>query len=345
MTTRTLITGGSGYFGCLLRDRLLEQGQQVRIFDLIDVPDRPAQVEFVQGDIRNLDAVRRACEGIDIVYHNVAQVPLVKNKDLFWTVNKGGTATLLEAAHAARVKKVVHTSSSAIFGIPSQNPVNWRVELKPVEEYGRAKLAGEEIIRRFCDEHDLDVTIIRPRTVIGHLRLGIFEILFDWVADGKNIPVFGKGDHLFQFVHSDDLADACIAAAARPGFAVYGIGAERFGTMREILEALCRHARTGSELYSVPLAPAVAVMSVLGAVRLSPLAPFHIQLYGRPFYYDVSRAKRDLDWEPKYSNDEMICESYDWYARNKEAIRGQSGASPHRSPVKQGVLSLIKRFS
>jgi nucleoside-diphosphate-sugar epimerase len=317
----------------------------VRIFDLIDVPDRPTEVEFVQGDIRDLAAVRRACEGMDVVYHNVAQVPLVKNNDLFWSVNKGGTATLLEAAHAAGVKKVVHTSSSAIFGIPSHNPVDWRVELTPVEEYGRAKLAGEDLIRRFVDEHHLDVTIIRPRTVIGHLRLGIFEILFDWVADGRNIPVFGTGNHLFQFVHSDDLAEACISAAARPGFAVYSIGAERFGTMREILEALCKHAGTGSKLYSVPLAPAVAVMSVLGTLRLSPLAPFHIQLYGQSFYYDVSRPMRELNWTPKYSNDETICESYDWYMKNRESIRRQAGASVHRSPVKQGVLALIKRFS
>ena len=91
-TTRALITGGSGYFGCLLRDRLRESGAaEVRIFDLVDTEERPSDVEYQAGDIRDPAAVRRACEGIDVVYHNVAQVPLAKDRTLFHDVNYGGT--------------------------------------------------------------------------------------------------------------------------------------------------------------------------------------------------------------------------------------------------------------
>ena len=95
MSQSALITGGSGYFGCLLRNRLLEQGWSVRVFDLVDADDRPAAVAFVPGDIRDAGAIRAACEGADVVFHNVAQVPLAKDRDLFWSVNLDGTENLL----------------------------------------------------------------------------------------------------------------------------------------------------------------------------------------------------------------------------------------------------------
>jgi len=345
MNERALITGGSGYFGCLLRDRLLASGRSVRVFDLVDEDDRSSQVEFIRGDIREYDAVRRACADVAEVYHNVAQVPVAKDRDLFWSVNEGGTENLLRAAAEAKVRKIVHTSSSAVFGVPERNPVDEQTEPHPGEEYGRAKLAAEHLVRRYVAECGLDVTIVRPRTILGHGRLGIFQILFDWVESGRNIPVLGKGDNLYQFVHADDLAEGCILAANRPGPAVYNLGAEHFGTMREILEALCRHAGTGSRVYSLPMAPAVAAMKLTGLLGLSPLGPYHWLMYGRSLYFDISRAKRELGWRPRHSGAEMMCESYDWYLRHKQEVLSQSDRSAHRSAMRQGVLGLLKRFS
>ncbi|MCC6763046.1 MAG: NAD-dependent epimerase/dehydratase family protein [Deltaproteobacteria bacterium] len=342
---RALITGGSGYFGCLLRDRLVARGDAVRVFDLVDVDDRPASVAYVAGDIRDAAAVRRACEGIDVAYHNVAQVPLAKDRALFWAVNHGGTENLLSAARDARVRKVVHTSTSAVFGVPKKNPVDETTEPTPMEEYGRAKLAGEQLVARFAAEHGLDVTIIRPRTIVGHGRLGIFQILFNWVEEGRNIPVLGAGDNRYQFVHADDLADACVRAADRPGSTTYNIGAEKFGTMREVLEALCRHAGTGSRVYAVPMGLATAAMRLTSALGLSPLGPYHSLMYGRSLYFDVGKAKRELAWSSRWSNDEMLCQSYDWYRAHKTEILSAKDASPHRSALKQGVLALVRRLS
>ena len=345
MTRTALITGGSGYFGCLLRERLRAAGVAVRVFDLVDADDRPDDVEFQPGDIRERDAVARACRDVDVVYHNVAQVPLAKDRALFWSVNRDGTESILQAARAAAVRKVVHTSSSAVFGIPARNPVDEGATPRPLEAYGEAKLAAERLIEDAVRRHGLDVTIIRPRTIVGHGRLGIFQILFDWVEEGRRIPVLGNGDNLYQFIHADDLADACIRAAARPGFAVYNIGAEQFGTMRQTLEALCAHARSGSAVYSLPMGLAVAAMRLTSALRLSPLGPYHALMYGRSLYFDISRAKRELDWQPRWSNDEMICESYDWYLAHKAQVLRWTTTSPHRAAVKQGILRLVKQLS
>src|SRR5512138_2811549 len=105
---RNLVTGGSGYFGSLLRDRLLARGQEVRVFDVSDADDRPAGVEFVKADIRDGRAIESACAGCDVVYHCVAQVPLAKDKELFESVNVTGTENLLKAAKGARVGKVIY---------------------------------------------------------------------------------------------------------------------------------------------------------------------------------------------------------------------------------------------
>jgi nucleoside-diphosphate-sugar epimerase len=337
---RALVTGGAGYFGEILVERLRREGDAVRIFDR-NLPDRPAPgVEVVQGDVRDLDAVVEATRG---VFHNVAQVPLAKDRHLFWSVNQDGTRNVLEAALQGRVRKVVNTSSSAVFGVPAVNPVPEDAAAVPQEEYGRAKLAGE----RLCAEYaarGLDVSVIRPRTVIGHGRLGIFQILFEWIHQGKNVPVLDGGRNLYQFVHADDLADACLRAGARRGPRTYHCGAERFGTMREALEAVCARAGTGSRVRSVPMRLALPAMRAASVLGLSPLGAYHALMYGRSMYFDVSRAARELGWRPRYSNEEMLCESYAWYVAHREEVLVRSGASHHRSAVRQGVLRAVHWF-
>ena len=339
---KVLVTGGCGYFGDLLAARLQEAGHGVRVFDLA-APQTPRPgVEYRRGDIRDQAAVASACAGMDWVFHNVAQVPLAKDPDLFWSVNRDGTRVLLEAAAAAGARKIVHTSSSAVYGKPERNPVTEETVPVPLEDYGRAKLAAE----RLCHEHaarGLDVTVVRPRTVLGQGRLGIFQILFDWVSQGANIPVLGTGGNRYQFVHAGDLAEACLLAAAKPGPACYNCGAERFGSMREALEDLCRHAGTGSRVRSVPKAPALALMRLSSALGLSPLGPYHA-MYGEELFFDISKARTELGWKPRWSNSEMMIESYDWYLRNREQVLSARGASAHRSAVSQGALALLRRI-
>jgi nucleoside-diphosphate-sugar epimerase len=338
-----VVTGGSGYFGSLLVRKLRERGDTVRVFDLMDAGDRPPDVEFAPGDIRDLAAVRRACAGATHVYHNVAQVPLAKDRHLFRSVNVTGTENLLAAAVEAGVRKVVYTSSSAVYGVPERNPVTEDMEPHPSEAYGRAKLDGELACRRFARE-GLDVAILRPRTILGHGRLGIFQVLFEWIRQGANIPVLGSGANRYQFVHADDLADACILAARRPGSATYNCGTDRFGSMREVLERLCLHAGTGSRVRSVPAWPAVAGMKLTALLGLSPLGPYHALMYGRSMYFDITRARTELGWQPRYSNDEMFVASYDWYLAHRDEVLRSSGASHHRSAVRQGVLALIPKL-
>ncbi len=338
--TFSLVTGGSGYFGSLLVERLLVRGHDVRVLDLSDATDRPPDVEFVRGDIRDPSAVARATTGVDVVFHNVAQVPLAKDLELLRTVNVDGTRMLLDAARDAGVGKVVHTSSSAVFGVPESNPVLPSTVPEPEEAYGRAKLAAEwaclDAARR-----GLDVSIVRPRTILGHGRLGIFGILFDWIADGADPIVLGNGSNRYQFVHGDDLAEACILAGESTGPGVFNIGTDRFGTMFETLTSLCRHADTGAVVRSVPTSPAAMAMRATAALGLTPFAPYHWLMYAESMWFDIEHARLGLGWAPRWSTDDMFAQSYDWFVEHR-ATTDDTTASHHRRSAKQGILGVIK---
>lgn len=339
--TRSLVTGGSGYFGSLLVQRLVAAGHDVRVLDLVDADDRPAGVEFVAGDIRDREAVRSAVDEVDVVFHNVAQVPLARDDELFRSVNVDGTVVLLDACADAGVGKVVHTSSSAVFGIPRINPVLPETVPSPVEAYGHAKLAAEWACLAAV-ERGQDVTIVRPRTILGHGRLGIFGILFDWIADGADVFVLGDGSNRYQLVHADDLAECCRLAGEHAGPAIVNCGTDRFGTMRDSLEGLCAHAGTGAKVRSLPARPASAAMHAAAALHLAPFAPYHWTMYAESLWFDIDHARELLGWQPRYSNVEMLVDSYEWFLRNR-AETTADGRSHHRTTAKQGVLGAMKK--
>jgi nucleoside-diphosphate-sugar epimerase len=336
-----LVTGGSGYFGSILAGMALEQGDRVRVFDLNPPVPHPG-IEYIAGDVRDRAAVTAACDGADVVLHNVAQVPLARDRDLFRSVNVTGTANVLLAARDRGVAKVVHTSSSAIFGIPDHNPVTEDTPGRPLEAYGKAKLEAE-LLCRDAAETGVDVSIVRPRTILGHGRLGIIAVLFEFVAEGAPVYVLGRGHNRYQFVHANDLADACLRAADREKPAVYNIGAGEFGTMRETLQALVDHAGTGSRVRSLPAGVARAAMRVAAGVGAAPFAPYHWLLYAESLWFDTTRARSELGWAPRHSNASAVIESYDWFL----AHRGDPGAterSHHQSPVKLGLLEIFKHL-
>jgi nucleoside-diphosphate-sugar epimerase len=114
--------------------------------------------------------------------------------------------------------------------------------------------------------------------------------------------------------------------------------------MRETLESLVRHAGTGSRVRSVPMRLAVLGMKVTSSLGLSPLGAYHALMYGRSMYFDISRARSELGWAPRYGNAEMFHESYDWYLANRDQVLRSRGASHHRSAVRQGILELVSRI-
>ena len=336
-----LITGGSGFFGQVLTKKLLKKKKKVRIFDQINSKIIDPNLEIVIGDIRDKEKINEIFKGVDIVFHNVAEVPIAKNKNLFWSVNYEGSKNILDASLTYNIKHFVYTSSSAVYGVPIKNPINESSKKYPAEDYGKAKLASEELCHEFKDK-GLPCSIIRPRTILGPGRLGIFQILFEWIYLDLNIPVIDNGNNIFQFIHADDLADVCISASQKSFSADYNVGAKHYGSMRKNLENLINNVGSKSKIKSVSSSFAQLSMNLTSYLGLSPLAKYHSLMYGKSMYFDISLAEKNLDFKPQYSNDEMLFESYKWYKMNrKKIISYTADGSNHQKALRQKLLKLV----
>ena len=203
------MVGGSGFVGVELVRHLLRDARHVRVFDTAALGDARLEdrVDFVRGDVRDETAVGEALRGASRVYHLAAMVPLTRAGKGFRDVNVGGTQHVVNAVATQDDVHVVHLSSSAIYGVPTEVPVTEDTPLDPLGAYGRSKYEGEMVVRRAADK-GLSATVIRPRTVVGLGRLGIFQILFDMIANQRPITILGSGDHDFQLLSNRDLARA-----------------------------------------------------------------------------------------------------------------------------------------
>ena len=276
----------------MLAEQALARGDAVRIFDL-----NPPGPTLAGGRVRRAATCatatrsRAACDGVDVVFHNVAQVPLAKDRALFDVGQRRSAPRTCSSRRATRGSPRSCTRRRArCSASPSTTRSPRTSPCRPLEAYGRAKLRAE-LLCHDAVAAGLDVTIVRPRTILGHGRLGIIAILFEFVADGAPVFVLGGGDNRYQFVHADDLADACLRAGDRAGPSVYNIGALEFGTMRETLQALVDHAQTGSRVRSLPVAPAAAGDAARSrSLGLAPFAPYHWLLYSESLYFDVDQG-------------------------------------------------------
>lgn len=341
------VTGGSGFFGLHLLNTLLAKNEEIIVFDQVALDDEYQKrgVKSIVGDIRNLEQLTAAMAGADFVHHNAAVLPISRSGNVFWEVNVEGTRNVLKAALQNKVKKVLNVSTSAVYGIPRQVPITEQTPLTPLGDYGTAKFDAEEVCRAFRKEHDLDISIVRPRTLVGTGRLGIFGILFDWIRRGKHVYVIGDGKNLFQLLSARDMAEACYLMTIKEcKNEDFNLGADAYGTVQSDLDELIKHARTNAKVRPVNAFIVRNILSFLDLLRMSPLVDWHYKTPHKPFYFDISKAKTMLGWQPQDSNIQMYRDTYDWFINHREEVEKSVGTT-HRKSVKQGMLKVLRIFS
>ena len=208
-----LVTGGAGFLGINLIRHLHSHGEEIVSLDIVefDYPDMNDKVQKVKGDIRNKKDVQKAMEGVDVVVHTAAALPLYKPEDIFST-DIEGTRNLLEEASRKKVKRFIHISSTAVYGIPDHHPLKEDDKLDGVGYYGKAKIKAEEECLNYR-KSGMCVPVIRPKSFIGPERLGVFDLLYDWAKDGKGFPMIGSGKNRYQLLDVEDLCDAIYLCA------------------------------------------------------------------------------------------------------------------------------------
>ena len=340
-----LVTGGAGFLGINLVRYLRERGIQVVSLDVapFDYPARES-VKVLDGDIRAAGAVRDAMEGVDLVVHAAAALPLYSAEEIFST-DVDGIRNVLEAAYESGIDRLIHISSTAVYGIPDHHPLKEEDRLHGVGPYGEAKIEAEEICQEFR-EKGMCVPIIRPKSFVGPERLGVFALFYDWAKDGKNFPMLGSGKNRYQLLDVEDLCCAIYLAATLPNSRVnstFNIGATEFDTMKEDYQAVLDYAGHGKRIIPLPAAPAIWTLRLLEKLGISPLYKWVYETAATDSFVDVAKAQRLLGWNPEFSNQDALVRNYVWYIENLASFEGSSGVS-HRVPWSQGILKLAKVF-
>ncbi len=343
---RVMITGGAGFLGINQVRYFLDRGRQVTSLDVVefDYPDCRDRVRVVTGDIRDRSAVDRAMEGADVVVHTAAALPLYKPEDIFST-DIDGTHNVLQSALEHQVARVIHVSSTAVYGIPDHHPLTEDDPQQGVGPYGEAKVRAEEVCLEYRAK-GMCVPILRPKSFVGPERLGVFAMFYDWAKDGKGFPMIGSGNNRYQLLDVEDLCEAinlCCTLEADRVNDIFNIGAKEFTTMKEDYQAVLDYAGFGKKIRGFPAGPVIWTLRILEALHLSPLYKWVYETACEDSFVSIEKAERVLGFKPKYSNKDALIRNYQWYVDHLEDIKGASGIS-HRVPWKQGILRLAKVF-
>ncbi|MBR5276366.1 MAG: NAD(P)-dependent oxidoreductase [Bacteroidaceae bacterium] len=339
-----LVTGGAGFFGSIMKRILLNGGHRVVSIDLQS--DDLVYDNFIayKGDINDDSLMTRIFEEyeFDAIYHFAALLAHVKSelKNL-WRANVDGTANVAKYAAKYGVQRVVFTSSNCLWAEDFLHKITEDEVPCPIEIYGKSKLEGEKILL----SHDEFVSIIfRCPTIMDEGRLGLLGILYQFIDEGRRLPMVGKGDNLYQFIYAKDLANACLLARDYNRSEVFNIGSDDVKDFRTVYRYVIEKAGSKSKLMFLPKGLMIAGMKICFALGISPLGPYQYKMIASNFVFDTTKIKRELGWMPTKTNEEMLLTAYNYYHNNREEILSRKDVSAHSSVAKMGIIRVIKWF-
>jgi len=346
MNSTILVTGGSGFFGSLLKDQLLQKGYNCVSIDLQKDTSSHTNLTCIQGDIRNKETLKQIFSNnkFDAVFHCAAILAHeVKDKKILWTSNVDGTKNIAEFAKEYKVHKVVFTSSNCLWAKNFHRPVVENDTPDPIEVYGKSKLEGEKILLEYAPY--FHSTIIRCPTIIDSGRLGLLAILFEFIDENRKVWLVGKGENRYQFIYAQDLITAFFKSLDHYTTDIFNIGSDNVQTLKKVYEYVIEKAGSQSKVASLPKRTIIFLMKLAHLLKLSPLGPYQYKMIAESFVFDTNKIKKTLNWQPTMTNEDMLYKSYQYYRKNREEIHKRKDVAAHKKPAKMGVIRLLKWLS
>ena len=254
---RALVTGGAGFIGSHIAERLVGQRHTVRILDNLSSGKRgnltgfDSKVEFVEGDVRDAGRLDALAEGCDVIFHEAAIVSVpysVEHPDETHETNLRGTLNVLQAARKARVRRVVFASSAAVYGDDPTLPKTEAMLPSPISPYGVEKLTSEHYLRVYSKLYGVETVALRyfnvfgPRQDPGSPYSGVISVFVDRLLAGQVPTIFGDGSASRDFVFVADVVDANLLAATREGLSgvTFNVARGSRTTLNELVALLGR---------------------------------------------------------------------------------------------------------
>ncbi len=321
------LTGGTGLLGSHIAEQLVQRGERVRA---LVRPGSDASflrglgVELIEGDLEDLDAMRRTFAGADVVYHSAAHVGDWGPWKLFRRSVVEATARLLEACKLEAVGRVLHVSSIMVYGHPKPRDGELFTEDEPLgrklwiwDYYAKAKIVAEAL----CQASSVPWTIIRPSWIYGPRDRRTLFAFFKALRAGR-VRLLGKGDNLLNFLYGSDAADGAIRAATTPQAAgqAYNLSSDGEITQKQMLDLLTDSAGWPRVTRSISFRLAYlggAFSEVIGKMiflkRRPHVTRYAITLVGRPTLYSTEKARTQLGWQPQVKAEEGIRRALEWF--------------------------------
>ncbi len=325
---RVFVTGGLGFTGAALVDRLLTDGHEVSVLDkepglrLEELEARGADVTL--GSITDAGAVEKCSEGAEVVLHLAAAFREVGAPDsLYEEVNVGGTRIVLEAARRAGARKLVYCSTQGVHGHVDAPPGDETSPIAPEDYYQETKYLGEEVVRE--EAGDLEYTIIRPTAIYGPGDPGRFVMIFRRVNHGRFL-MFGSGDTFYHPVYIDNLVDAFVLsmqAGVGAGEAYLIADAEYF-PIRVLVAKVAEALGVELSMPKLPIGPLIVAGHVCEKLCKPfginpPIFPRRVDWFRQVRAFRIDKARRELGYEPGIGLEDGLARALVWYRDNQEA--------------------------
>ncbi len=328
----TLVTGGTGFIGSHLVERLLEQERDVRVLALKNPLDpqekenekiiREKGAEIVYGDVRDAKTIPSAFKSVDTVFHLAAiSRPMAIPPQQYYAVNEQGTKNILQQAKKAGVKKFVHTSTVSVLGLSPDGHALKEDEYRDLDDfhYGLSKKAGEEAAMRYYKEDDFPVVVIRPSLAYGP-RCNVRLIMFKFTKMGL-FPLFNNGEAKMEFAYVDNVVQALLLAENNNSAVgeIFNITDGQSYKIRTVLNTIAKAVDARPPVIRLPYwIGKVAgygmefISSILGIYP--PFSSTAADWMSRSLnVYDCSKAKRELGYNPEVGLEEGVGRTVEWY--------------------------------
>jgi nucleoside-diphosphate-sugar epimerase len=324
-----IILGGSGFTGARLAGTLVGRGEEVVIADIDDGgAERVPGARFVHCDITDRQALSMLLPfGPDAVVHHLAArqyhlpVPHRGQDAFFQAVNTAGTANILAAMKAADCHRLIFFSTDMVYGFPQSVPVATDHVRRPLGPYGRSKMLAEDLC--FAARRDgMDITIFRPRLIIGPGRLGVLAKLFALIDKGLPVPLIGDGSNRYQMVAVHDCV-AVVEAALAAGIPnrEFNLGSDDPPQVWALLSELIRRAGSRSRLVRTPGGLVKATLACLAAAGLPLLHREQYAIADINYIVDITATKAGLGWQPRHGDADMVAAAFAEYLSLKPKNR------------------------
>ena len=339
MNTKILITGGSGFVGSSLVKKCLDVGYKVINIDLLNMEIENPNYLYVKEDILNIEKIRAYFKEVDIVIHAAAKLPLHKKKSEYKEVNIQGTKNIVKLSNDFNIKYFMYLSSSAIMG-KQNTQIDEIAEPKPFEPYGISKYEGEIILKKSLNK-DITYSIIRPRTVVGNERLGIFGLLFSFFQE--NIPVFilGNGKNTLQLIDKDELIEVIYRLLNQYIGGIYNLGNNDKTNIFNTFQNFKIKINSKSSIIKLPKKTTIFILTILDKLGLSPFAPYHYKAFGESVMFKPSKAYELVNFTPKKNNVEILVDAYESF---KNSNLDTKSVSTHKKTINLKIFNILKIF-